>query len=245
MTPIEYYHSASSAKQLQFNCYVLDLERGCLLLDDSEIILRPKTFAVLRFLLENPGRLVSKEELFAAVWPNIAVTDDVLVQSVGELRRALADDGQRLIKTVPRRGYRFESVVSASPPASSPALAGATAPASSEDGIPFPGPPGKQRTPASMLRIGWRGLAAGLALAVLLVGAFLMINRAFREVGTDAQPPKSAEAGAKPAIAILPLVNLGADVSRDYFADGLTQDIINALGRFRGLTVMSWNAVFP
>ena len=107
MTPIEHNHSESGARRLRFDRYVLDLERGCLLLDDSEIVLRPKTLAVLRFLVDNPGRLVSKEDLFAAVWPNIAVTDDVLVQSVGELRRALANDGQRLIKTIPRRGYRL------------------------------------------------------------------------------------------------------------------------------------------
>jgi adenylate cyclase len=56
---------------------------------------------------------------------------------------------------------------------------------------------------------------------------------------------KIDEAGAKPAIAILPLANRGDDASREYFADGMTQDIINALGRFRGLTVMSWNAVLP
>jgi DNA-binding winged helix-turn-helix (wHTH) protein len=100
------------AKQLRFDHYVLDLDRGCLLLDGSEIVLRPKTFAVLRYLVENSGRLVSKDELFAAVWPNPAITDDVLVQSVGELRRALGEDGTRLIRTVPRRGYRFESEVS-------------------------------------------------------------------------------------------------------------------------------------
>jgi DNA-binding winged helix-turn-helix (wHTH) protein len=57
------------------------------------------------------GRLVSKDELFGAVWPDVTVTDDALVQSVGELRRALGDDGQRLIKTIPRRGYRFEAAV--------------------------------------------------------------------------------------------------------------------------------------
>src|SRR5271168_4082154 len=100
------------AKRLQFNRYVLDLNRGCLLLDENEIALRPKTFGVLRFLVENCGRLVSKDELFAAAWPDLAVTDDTLVQSIGELRRALGDDGPRLIRTVPRRGYRFESDVS-------------------------------------------------------------------------------------------------------------------------------------
>ena len=100
------------AKRLRFDRYVLDLDRGCLLLDENEITLRPKTFAVLHFLIENCGRLVSKDELFAAVWPGIAVTDDALVQSIGELRRAFGDDGPRVIRTVPRRGYRFESDVS-------------------------------------------------------------------------------------------------------------------------------------
>ena len=77
----------------------------------SEITLRPKTFNLLNFLVENPGRLVSKEQLFAAIWPGLAVTDDVLVQSIGELRRALGQDGPRLIRTIPRRGYRLEATV--------------------------------------------------------------------------------------------------------------------------------------
>src|SRR5215469_5051884 len=102
---------SSGLIRLHFGRYVLDLTRGCLLLDGDEIALRPKTFAVLRFLSENAGRLVSKDELFTAVWPDVAVTDDALVQSIGELRRTLGEDGPRLIKTVPRRGYRFESSV--------------------------------------------------------------------------------------------------------------------------------------
>ena len=98
-------------KRLRFDDYVLDLDRFCLLLHGAEIALRPKTLAVLHFLAKNPGRLVSKAELFAAVWPNMAITDDVLVQSIGELRRALRDSGPRLIRTVPRCGYRFEADV--------------------------------------------------------------------------------------------------------------------------------------
>ena len=95
--------------RLRFDRFILDLDRGSLLGDGNEIALRPKTFAVLRYLSENCARLVSKDELFAAVWPNLAVTDDTLVQSIGELRRALGADGPRLIRTVPRRGYRFDS----------------------------------------------------------------------------------------------------------------------------------------
>ena len=110
------------AKRRRFDRYVLDLDRGSLLFDGNEIALRPKTFAVLHYLVDNCGRLVSKDELFAAVWPNIAVTDDALVQSIGELRRALGDDGARLIRTIPRRGYRFESDVSAVVELGRPAL---------------------------------------------------------------------------------------------------------------------------
>ena len=83
------FPAPTEAKRLRFDRYVLDLDRGCLLLDENEIALRPKTFAVLRYLVDNSGRLVSKDELFAAVWPNLAITDDALVQSIGELRRAL------------------------------------------------------------------------------------------------------------------------------------------------------------
>ncbi|TIL37744.1 adenylate/guanylate cyclase domain-containing protein [Mesorhizobium sp.] len=98
---------------------------------------------------------------------------------------------------------------------------------------------------------GWRrGLFAALALMILLtVGAlwtglgsewkFLSILR------SGDQFTKSAEVGTKPAIAILPFVNHSDDSAREHFADGLTQDVINALGRFSALTVMSWNAVFP
>jgi DNA-binding response OmpR family regulator len=95
-TPDSHSQAQPPAKRLRFDRYFLDLDRGCLFLGGNEIALRPKTFAVLHYLIENNGRLISKDELFAAVWPNLAVTDDALVQSIGELRRALGDDGLRL-----------------------------------------------------------------------------------------------------------------------------------------------------
>ena len=90
---------------LRFDRFALDLTRGCLRTGDQEIALRPKPFEVLRHLAENAGRLVSKQELFEAVWPNVAVTDNSLVQCIRELRNKLGDTDHRLIKTVPRRGY--------------------------------------------------------------------------------------------------------------------------------------------
>jgi DNA-binding winged helix-turn-helix (wHTH) protein/TolB-like protein/tetratricopeptide (TPR) repeat protein len=71
------------------------------------IPLRPQAFAVLRCLAEHPGRLVTKDELMAAVWPGIAVTDDSLVQCIGEVRRAIGDEAHAVVRTVPRRGYRL------------------------------------------------------------------------------------------------------------------------------------------
>jgi TolB-like protein len=100
-----------------FERYVLDLRRGCLLNADREVELRPKSFHVLQYLVENAGRLVAKEELIKAVWPNVAVTDESVTRCVSEVRSALDDNRQQIIRTVPRRGYVLAvPVVAASAP---------------------------------------------------------------------------------------------------------------------------------
>lgn len=243
------------AKRLRFDRYVLDLDRGCLLLDGNEIALRPKTFAVLHYLIENSGRLVSKDELFAAVWPNLAITDDALVQSIGELRRALGDDGPRLIRTIPRRGYRFESDVSVVASIGQSSADAAPVSGASRHAAQSSEPVGGARTPLALLTrvtADWRvGLLASFTLAALLASGMLWSGggtqwKFLNILGYgDRSTTKSPEIGAKPAIAVLPLVNQSDDSGREYFADGLTQDLINALGRFSALTVMSWNAVLP
>ena len=99
------------AQTFSFNEFTLDLTRGCLFRNGEEIKLRPKSFDTLRHLVENSGRLISKNELIEAVWPGTAVTDDSLVQCLIEVRRALGEDGQQIVKTVPRRGYIFDAAV--------------------------------------------------------------------------------------------------------------------------------------
>jgi TolB-like protein/DNA-binding winged helix-turn-helix (wHTH) protein/Flp pilus assembly protein TadD len=232
----------STPDRLRFARFVLDVKRGSLLLDGREIALRPKTFAVLRFLVENPGRLVAKDELFAAVWPGIAVTDDTLVQSIGELRRALGEDGARLIKTMPRRGYRFDSPVSADP-----VPPGATPPAapSGDAGAPESGGLRTANRLTRALSAGPRRWLAALALTGLAAAAGLWVGVGPERLGGSLRSGTGAAVRASPAIAVLPLRNESGDAARAYFADGLTQDVIDALGRFSGLTVMSWNAVLP
>src|SRR4051794_36238259 len=96
----------------RFEGFCLDLGRS-LLVDPSgvEAGLRPKSFDVLRYLAENAGRLVSRDELMEAIWPSVFVTDDSVTQCVAEVRRTLGDAGQQLLRTVPKRGYIFTADV--------------------------------------------------------------------------------------------------------------------------------------
>lgn len=96
-----------------FQNFVLDIEAGFLRRDAEEIPLQPKAFEVLRYLVERSGRLVSKDELIAAVWPDTAITDNSLAQTLVQIRRALGDDAQQIVRTVARRGYLFAAPVSA------------------------------------------------------------------------------------------------------------------------------------
>jgi TolB-like protein len=102
-------------KVFSFESFTLDLKRGCLRREDREVELRPKSFEVLRYLVENAGRLVSKDELIRAVWPSVIVTDESLTRCVSDARLALGDKGQRIIETVPRRGYLFAAPISLPP----------------------------------------------------------------------------------------------------------------------------------
>jgi len=95
----------------RFGEFTLDVGRGCLFHGGEEIKLRPKVYETLKYLVENSGRLIGKQELIQAVWPDAFVTDDSLVQCTVELRRALGGRDQQLLKTVPRRGYLFAGPV--------------------------------------------------------------------------------------------------------------------------------------
>jgi DNA-binding winged helix-turn-helix (wHTH) protein/TolB-like protein len=94
-----------------FDEFTLDLTRGCLQHGQNVIKLRPKSFEVLKYLVENNGRLISKDELISAVWVDTAVTDGSLVQCLKDIRHALCDEAQQIIKTVHGRGYIFDTEV--------------------------------------------------------------------------------------------------------------------------------------
>jgi TolB-like protein/DNA-binding winged helix-turn-helix (wHTH) protein len=206
--------SSGQPRLIRFDSYMLDLRRGTLRSGEDDIEIRPKTFEVLKLLVENAGRLVSKDEIVAAVWPSVFVTDDSVVQCVKELRRALGQDGERLVRTVPRRGYRLEADGPADPSVPSP------------DERRAGGQPGSMAGAALRHSHGHPGLAAAAGFAVL---------------PADPIVRQALSRARKPAIAVLPFASAGKDV--DHFADGMTNDMINALGRFPGLTVLSRSVV--
>jgi DNA-binding winged helix-turn-helix (wHTH) protein len=109
---------------LSFGVFRLDLRSGRLFRGSKPVPLRPKTWGVLQYLAERPGQLVSKSELLDAVWPGVAVTEEVVRKSVNELRAALGDSAEapQLIETVPRRGFRFTAPIGPEQRASGPRL---------------------------------------------------------------------------------------------------------------------------
>jgi adenylate cyclase len=95
-------------RSIKFESFTLDLGRLCLLGPTGQVPIRRKSFDVLRYLLEHSGRVITREELSNAVWPDVIVSDEVLTHCIGEVRRAIGDQAQRILKTVPRRGYLMD-----------------------------------------------------------------------------------------------------------------------------------------
>jgi TolB-like protein len=118
-----------SGQRYLFEEWVLDCGRGALVGAHCEVALRPKNVDVLRYLIENAGCVVSRDDLFSALWPDVTVSEESLTQCVSEIRHALADSEQRIIKTVPKRGYSFLVPVTREPASELHAFASSMTPA--------------------------------------------------------------------------------------------------------------------
>jgi TolB-like protein/DNA-binding winged helix-turn-helix (wHTH) protein/Tfp pilus assembly protein PilF len=200
---------------LRIGDFTLRTREGLLVRGDRRERLEPKVMAVLAYLVERRERIVSKEEILTAVWPDTAVEEVALARSISELRRAFGDDAKtpRYIETFPKRGYRFIARVSA---ADRP---------SGDD-------------PAASRSAAFAGIRLGaLALATLVLGVLLGW-----ELKRRAPAPSPAPL---PSVAVLPFRNLSPDPANDYFADGLSEDVITQLSKISGLRVVSPSSVTP
>jgi DNA-binding winged helix-turn-helix (wHTH) protein len=91
--------------------FKVDLSTERLLRGSDEIKLRPKSFHVLSYMIEHHGRLVTREELLRAVWDDVVVTDESVTKCITEIRKALSDESQEIIRTVHKRGFVFQADV--------------------------------------------------------------------------------------------------------------------------------------
>ena len=216
----------------RFADFTVDASRARLVREGVEIPLRPKSFDVLLHLVRNHDRLVTKNELLAAVWPSVVVTDDSLTRCISEVRSALGDAAQQAIRTVPTRGYIFEGAVTQAdePVAGStggPPL-GAPAPVPATPAAPTASPPAAVTARGNRTR---RLALAGLLLVAASVAVFGWLS------GRQPVPPRLS-------LVVLPFVNLSGEPGQEYFADVLTDDLSTALSRLRGATVIAPGSAF-
>ena len=252
---------ARLAHPIRFGAFELDLHTQELRKHGLKLKLHGQPIDVLAMLLERPGELVTREELHKKLWPEDTFVDfeHGINAVVNRLREALGDDAEtpRYVETLPRRGYRFICPLDVAPP--SPAASGAAMSPS-----PMPAPPllptaggetgataptveaglvpAQKRPQGAPLRRRWIIAATGALLAIVAVLLTLDVeglrDRLLRAVGAVGKPPLQIQ-----SIAVLPLENLSQDPEQEYFADGMTEELITDLGKISALRVISRTSV--
>lgn len=218
--------SAPTRKQLRFDQYTLDPITGRLRRGDSMIELRSKSFEVLAVLAQRAGQLVTKEELFAACWPNVVVTDDSLVQCVRDIRRALDNGEQHAIRTVPGRGYVFTCSVTELDAAPAPAL---EAPPSPDRPTRDPNVSGWRPRPSRPRRRRWT-LTAAATLVLLAASGWFGVRHFWQRPYID---------NPSFTLVVLPLTGVDATPAEQQTAEKLTTDLTVELSRISSSFVIT------
>lgn len=241
----------------EFGPFQLDATKRLLLRDGEPIPLTPKAVETLLALVQSHGELVEKEEVMKRLWPDTFVEEGNLAVHISLLRKTLTDDenGHPYIETVPKRGYRFVAEVherwdqpcepSAVQESSEDATATATAGAANEAiaspsvpgavSIPMPGREGGAR-PAGLRAALLMSVVALLAAGVTLV--FILRASGWRNALRGVFAPRQIH-----SVAVLPLQNLSGDPAQQYFADGMTEQLITDLAQVSSLRVVSRTSV--
>lgn len=253
-------------RRLRFGPFVLDTRRVELQREGVQIPLRPKPFALLVVLVGHPGTVLSRAELFAAVWPGTVVSDDSLTQAVREVRVALGDAGATMLRTVARHGYRFDAEVIDAEAGGLSALPGTAGTGGTGDAAARP-PAGDHATSASGLPLSstWRShvfvdgrltpvarRVGALALTgmVLAAGALRVDQGIVGLTDLLAQtfggPTALTEGSGAPrlSLVVLPLGREADSDGGDGFSDPLTMDLTTDLGKVSGMLVISRETAF-
>ena len=217
-----------AANRLRFEEF--DLDVGCRTLRRAgrKLDLRPRSFDVLVYLAEAAGRPVAKDEILAAVWPDVVVGEESLTRCVSDIRQVLGEHGQHIIKTLPRRGYLFAAPVEPVP-ASHAADAGLATPAG-DAAVPSSLARAANGTVASEAAAPVRRSAAAVALWSGLAAA-TVAAAALAWWWQQRSAPVVPPVPPRLSIVVLPLASDGGDPAQDRLAAVLTDEITVDLSR--------------
>ena len=209
---------AQLVRRSKFGAFEADPRSGELVKNGRRIRLQEQPFQLLSALLDRPGEVVTREELRLLLWPQTVVDyDHGLNKAVSKVREALGDSAEspRFVETVARRGYRFLADVTLvdEDPAREP---------DPVEPAPVVDQPAPLVTGRSQRSLVWIGLA--LLAAMLLAASIFMFWPAPHAIRS---------------LAVLPLANTSNDPSQDFFADGMTDELITQLGKVGALRVIS------
>ena len=238
------------AQFYQFHPFLLDTVQHLLLKDGRPVALTPKTYDTLLLLVQNSGRMLSKEELMKTLWPDSFVEESNLTQQVSMIRRALGDSpgDPRFIVTVPARGYRFIAEVkswedekerfslpvSPSPLVSESAIRNGQKFARATEDAELIANPLQRKNRKTVQRT-----ILSIAALALLIIAILAITKSLHPT----KPRTSQAAAAHRSLAILPLQNLKRDPANDFLGFSLADAVITKLDYVSSLTVRPSTAV--
>src|SRR3989441_11387878 len=223
---------------VRFGTYEVSLQSGEVRKAGVKIRVQQQPMKLLKILLERPGEVVTREELRGRVWADESFGDfDQAVNIViGKLRSALGDSAEnpRYIENLPKRGYRFiaeVSVVAADDRTKRPESAAGDIPGT-ESGLQLQGAgstvaPKRRQWPTRRVIV-----ALTLVLSLPILAVWLIRSRGRAPTGIR-------------SLAVLPLDNLSGDASQNYFADGMTDELITDLAQIGALRVISRTSVMP
>ena len=219
-----------------FQSFRLDTANQCLWRGQERVPIAPKAFDVLRYLVENPGRLVTQDEVLEKLWPDIYVNPEVFRKYILDIRKILGDrpDKPEFIETVTKRGYRFIAPVideTAAEPRDWPTPQETEGKITEEKAGPD--------TARSELKSasGKRMLLKLAIVAALAVAAATAIGGHLRSSRMNAPLNNTS-------IAVLPFADLSPGKDQEYFSDGLSEQLINDLAKVSGLKVVGRSSAF-
>lgn len=250
------------AKKIRFDGWLLDPASGDLERAGTHIRLQDQPLQLLTELIASRGDVVTREQLIARLWPTGVVDFDTgLNTAIRKLRTALGDtaDTPRYIETLPRRGYRFIGSLDADPapaPTAAPAAPPSAIPVPAAEVVSSGGPVHGPSRRAAFIR-------RALLVSVALTGLIGLLVVWYRPHGSDtvqpparvtavrvtppAEPPVGAVTVSAPpahSIAVLPFVNMSGDAKQDYFSDGISEELLDALSRLHDLQVAARTSSF-